>query len=165
MKKAISDQLHEKFLIERKSVYEKFPTVFYEDGSGESTEATVGANEKVAAERIVEFRKRIPEIATAEVVQKRVSKVIGTLFGSLLALSVAFIIGTTMKMQELSFLVMIASGIVMLVIAWFSITERFFVSKNSKKTENPTFDLEHLVARDLLADFGIGESYLEGDDD
>lgn len=165
MKKAISDQLHERFLVERSSVYEKFPTVFYEEGSGESTEATVGANEKIAADRIVEFRKRIPEIVTAEVAQKRISKVIGTLFIALVAISVVFVIGTSMKMRELSFLVMIAAAVVMLVIAWLSITERFFVSKNSKKTQNPTFDLEHLVATDLLADFGIGESYLEGDEE
>jgi lipopolysaccharide export system protein LptC len=62
-------------------------------------------------------------------------------------------------------MVMIASAIVMVVIAWLSVTERFFISKNSKKSEHPTFNLEHLVATDILADFGIGEEYLEEDED
>lgn len=162
MKKAISDKLHESFLVERASVYEKFPTVFYEEGTG--TEVTVSANEKIAAYRIAEFRERIPEIVTAEAEQKRVSKVIGTLFFALLGLSVALVIGSSLKLQALSFLVMIASAVVMIAIAWLSITERFFVSKNSKKTENPTFNLEHLVATDILADFGIGEEYLEDEE-
>lgn len=163
MKKAVSDRLHEHFLVERKSVYEKFPTVLYEEGT--DTEATVSANELIAANRVTEFRKRIPEIVTAEAEQKRVSKIIGIFFGALLALSVSLIIATSMKIQFLSFMVMIASALVMIVIAWLSITERFFVSKNSKKTENPTFNLEHLVAKDILADFGIGEEYLEEDEE
>lgn len=159
MKKAISDQLHERFFVERPSVYEKFPTVLYEEGTG--TEVTVAANEKVAADRVAEFRKRIPEIVTAEIEQKRISKILGTLFIALLALSIAFVIVTSLKLHGFSFLFMIASTLVMIGIAWLSITERFFVSKNSKKTENPTFNLEHHVATDILADFGIGEEYLE----
>jgi cation transport ATPase len=159
MKKAISDQLHEKFLIERKSVYEKFPTVFYEEGT--ETEATVSANEKIAADRVVEFRKRIPEIATAEEAHRKVSRIITISFLFLLLLTVGIAVTGSMKIQGISFLMMIASALVMLFIAWLSITERFFVSKNSKKTQSPTFDLEHLVATDILADFGIGEEYLE----
>lgn len=163
MKKAISDQLHEKFLIERASVYEKFPTVFYENIDGETAGATVAANEKVAADRIAEFRKRIPEIVTAEAAHRKVSRVITTNFLVLLLLTIAIVISTSAKIQGLSFVLMLASAAVMLIIAWLSITERFFVSRNSKKTQSPTFDLEHLVATDILADFGIGEEYLEED--
>jgi hypothetical protein len=165
MKKAISDQLHEKFLIERKSVYEKFPTVFYEEGSGESTEATVSANEKVAADRVVEFRKRIPEIVTAEEAHRKVSRIITGFFLALLASSLVFVISSSMKLHLVSFAMMIATAVVMIAIAWLSITERFFVSRSSKKSQSPTFDLEHLVATDILADFGIGEEYLEEEDD
>lgn len=163
MKKAISDQLHEKFLIERGSVYEKFPTVFYEKIDGETADATVAANEKVAADRVQEFRKRIPEIVTAEASHRKVSRIITTNFLVLLLLTVGIVITSSMKIQGLSFILMIASAAVMLIIAWLSITERFFVSKSSKKTHSPTFDLEHLVATDILADFGIGEEYLEED--
>lgn len=161
MKKAISDQLHEKFLIERKSVYEKFPTVFYEEGSGESTEATVGANEQVVTDRIAEFRKRIPEIVTAEAAHRKVSRVITGLFLALLTVSVILAITSSMKLHPVSFAMMITAAVLMIAIAWLSISERFFVSKNSKKAQSPTFDLEHLVATDILADFGIGEEYLE----
>jgi hypothetical protein len=165
MKKAISDQLHEKFLIERGSVYEKFPTVLYEKIDGETAEATVAANEKVAADRVAEFRKRIPEIVIAEAAHRKVSRAITTNFLVLLLLTVGIVISTSAKLQGLSFVLMLASAAVMLIIAWLSITERFFVSKNSKKTQSPTFDLEHLVATDILADFGIGEEYLEETDD
>lgn len=165
MKKAISDQLHEKFLIERNSVYEKFPTVFYEEGSGESTEATVSANEKVAADRVMEFRKRIPEIVTAEEAHRKVSRFITVLFMVLLAVSVVLAITSSMKLHPVSFAMMVASAILMIAIAWLSISERFFVSKSSKKAQSPTFNLEHLVATDILADFGIGEEYLEEEGD
>lgn len=161
MKKAISDQLHEKFLIERKSVYEKFPTVFYEEGSGESTEATVGANEQVVTDRIAEFRKRIPEIVTAEEAHRKISRIITGLFLALLTVSIVLAVSSSMKLHPVSFAMMIVSAMLMIAIAWLSISERFFVSKNSKKTQFPTFDLEHLVATDILADFGIGEEYLE----
>lgn len=161
MKKAISDQLHEKFLIERKSVYEKFPTVFYEDGSGESTEVTVGANEQVVTDRIAEFRERIPEIVTAEAAHRKVSRTITSLFLGLLAASLIFAISSSMKLHFVSFILMIVSALLMIAIAWLSITERFFVSRSSKKSDAPTFNLEHLVATDILADFGIGEEYLE----
>lgn len=165
MKKAISDQLHEKFLIERKSVYEKFPTVFYDEASGDSTEVTVSANEKVAADRVSEFRKRIPEIVTAEEDHRKVSRIITVLFLALLTVSLILAITSSMKLHPVSFAMMIASAVLMIAIAWLSIAERFFVSKNSKKTQSPTFNLEHLVATDILADFGIGEEYLEEEGD
>lgn len=165
MKKEISDELHEKFLIERSSVYEKFPTVFYEKIDGETTDATVAANEKVAADRVDEFRKRIPEIVTAEAAHRKVSRIITTNFLILLLLTIGIAITSSMRLSGVSFILMLGSAVTMLIIAWLSITERFFVSKNSKKTQSPTFDLEHLVATDILADFGIGEEYLEKSDD
>lgn len=161
MKNNVTESLYEEYYLKKAAIYAKHPAVLLDSNFKGTIDELALENEKVAAKRVTEFKQAMPEIEKFEESDRKTNKIITGLFIGLALLTIIFIISTTAHIPALTMLMMLLAVVDMAGIAYFSIVGGFFITKNSKTLNLLKFDIEKLVADDLLIEFGIKEEFIE----